>query len=71
MNLARKLLDVVILSPTAGLITGVLCSGALIVTMGVAGCIPRDPHPERTPSPYTSCATYSEGTGLVCAEVQR
>lgn len=50
----RKALDVIILSPMVGLVTGILCSATVIVVMGMGGCIPRDPAPGRSPDPYHS-----------------
>lgn len=55
----RKIIDTIIAAPLIGLATGLVCSGALIVTMTIGGCIPRDPHPERTPTPMVSCANFS------------
>jgi hypothetical protein len=55
----RKIIDAIISAPLIGLATGVLCSGAIIGVMATNGCIPRDPHPERSPSLHISCANFS------------
>jgi multisubunit Na+/H+ antiporter MnhB subunit len=55
----RKILDVIINAPMVGLITGVLCSGAIVAIMITCGWAPRDEHPERTPTPMVSCNNFS------------
>lgn len=58
------------IQPLGWLTAGTVASMFFILLLA-CNLAPRDPHPERTPSPRTSCTTYGEGTGLVCTEVAR